>query len=182
MTTNASWLSIGSVNGTAWGAAPGTAGVFYVNIRVSDGFGGSASDNYTLTVGNLAPTVTNGVASDAVHTGGQYNRDFNGTDPDLDTLSWAMTTNASWLSIGSANGTTWGTAPGTGGVFYVNIRLGDGFGGFASDNYTLTVGNRPPPITNPFASDGVHTRRPHARRFLATHAHNDRPAGSLSTN
>src|SRR5206468_4237292 len=107
----------GSANGTVWGKAPSTVGVFWVNVLASDGFGGSASDNYTLTVGNLAPTITNGIGSDADHTGRQYNRDFNGTDPYLDTLSWSMTTNRRSPDLGSANGTAWGKAPSTVGVF-----------------------------------------------------------------
>ncbi|TLZ59602.1 MAG: hypothetical protein E6K13_09580, partial [Methanobacteriota archaeon] len=93
----------------------------------------------SVSVLNRGPSITNGIGSDSVHTGRQYNRDFNGTDPDLDTLTWSVTTNAPWISIGSANGTVWGKAPSTVGVFWVNVLASDGFGGSASDNYTLTV-------------------------------------------
>ncbi len=180
--TNASWLSMGPVNGTIWGAAPSTASSFYVDVIAGDGFGGSASDNYTLSVTNAGPTITNSIASDGVHTSRPYVRDFNGTDPEGDALLWSLSTNASWLSLGPANGTVWGVAPSAVGSYYVDLGLSDGFGGSASDNYTLSVGNLAPTISNPLVLDGVHMSRPYLRDFNGTDPDGDTLAWSMSTN
>jgi hypothetical protein len=182
LSTNASWLAIGAVNGTVWGLAPSAASSFYVDVIASDGFGGSASDNFTLSVTNVGPTITNPIASDGVHTSRRYVRDFNGSDPEGDALLWSFSTNASWISLGPANGTVWGLAPPTIGSYYVGLRLSDGFGGSASDNYTLSVGNLAPTISNPRVLDGVHTSRPYLRDFNATDPDGDTLAWSMSTN
>jgi hypothetical protein len=182
LSTNASWLSIGPVNGTVWGVAPSTVGGFFVNIILSDGFGGFASNNYTLSVGNLLPVISNPIFSDAVHTAEPYVRDFDGTDPDSDTLTWSLSTNASWLSIGPANGTVWGVAPLTVGGFFVNVTLSDGFGGSVSNGYALSVGNLPPAISNPILSDAVHTARLYVRAFEGADPEGDTLLWSMSTN
>jgi len=180
--TNASWLSIGSANGTVWGAAPSTVGVFYVDVSAVDGFGGLVSNNYTLSVGNLAPSISNPITSDAVHTGRSYVRDFNGTDPDGDTVVWSLATSASWLFIGVANGTVFGLAPSAPSTFFVDVGASDGFGGLASNNYTLSVGNIAPSISNPITSDAIHAGRSYERDFNGTDPDGDTLFWSISTN
>ena len=180
--TNASWLSMGPVNGTVWGVAPSGVSSFYVDVIAGDGFGGSASDNFTLSVTDVGPTITNSIAIDGVHTSRPYVRDFNGTDPEGDVLLWSFSTNASWLSVGPANGTVWGVAPVAVGSYYVDLGLSDGFGGSASDNYTLSVGNLAPTISNPLVIDGVHTGRPYVRDFNGIDPDGDTLAWSMSTN
>ena len=180
--TDAPWLSIGPANGTVWGVAPSSTQGFYVNISLNDGFGGSASDNFTLSVGNVGPTISNPRALDSVHTSRAYVRDFNGTDPEGDPLAWSMSTNASWLALGFANGTVWGVAPSVAQTFYVNISLRDGFGGSASDNYTLSVGNLAPAISNPIASAVAFRRASFVRDFDAGDPESDVLTWSLRTN
>ncbi len=180
--TNASWLTIGSANGTVWGVAPSTVGVFYVDVRAVDGFGGLVSNNYTLSVGNFAPSISNPITSDAVHTGRSYVRDFNGTDPDGDTVVWSLATSASWLFIGVANGTVFGLAPSAPSTFFVDVGASDGFGGLASNNYTLSVGNIAPSISNPITSDTVHAGRSYVRDFNGTDPDGDTLFWSISTN
>jgi len=182
LSTNASWLSLGPANGTVWGLAPSAPATLFVDVVASDGVGGSDSNNYTLSVGNLGPSITNPVASDAVHAARPYLRDFQGTDPEGDILLWSMSTNASWLFIGSANGTVWGFAPGTLGVFFVDVGLSDGFGGSSSDNYTLSVGNVPPAILNPIGSSTAFRRASVAIDFNASDPESDPLGWSLRTN
>jgi hypothetical protein len=182
LSTDASWLSVGPANGTVWGVAPSTVGGFFVNITLSDGFGGSASSNYTLSVGNLAPSISNPTVSDSVHAGRSYLRDFDGTDPEGDALAWSMSTNASWLAIGPANGTVWGVAPATVNMSYVNITLSDGFGGSTWNNYTLSVGNTAPAISNPIGSTSAFRRASVAVDFDASDPESDALVWSLWTN
>jgi len=180
--TNASWLAIGSANGTVWGVAPSTVGVFYVDVGAVDGFGGLASSNYTLFVGNIAPSISNPITSDAVHAGRSYVRDFNGADPEGDTLVWSISTNASWLSIGPANGTVWGVAPPDIRSFYANLSVSDGFGGFAWLNYTLSVRNLPPLITTVVANIVLARRASLSYDMNASDPDFDPLIWSLSTN
>ncbi|UCE36959.1 MAG: hypothetical protein JSW00_15905 [Thermoplasmata archaeon] len=57
-TNTSSWLEIGPVNGTLYGTPPGgTRGEFWINITVSDGYGGFANTNFTLIVGDRIPPV-----------------------------------------------------------------------------------------------------------------------------
>ncbi|HLB67190.1 MAG TPA: hypothetical protein VJN63_01745 [Thermoplasmata archaeon] len=182
LSTNAPWLAVGSGNGTVWGAAPGAVGVFYVEVGVGDGFGGSASNNYTLSVGNLAPSISNPLTTDGIHSGRSYVRGFTGIDPDGDSLLWSVSTNAPWVAIGSANGTVWGVAPSTVGVFYVNIQVSDGFGGSASNNYTLSVGNLAPSISNPIGSAVSLRQASFVVDFNAVDSDGDALTWSLQTN
>jgi hypothetical protein len=182
LSTNASWLSVGPANGTVWGLAPSAPSTFIVDVMANDGFGGSATDNYTLSVANVGPTITNPIPSDAVHTSRPYVRDFNGSDPEGDSLLWSISTNASWLSLGPANGTVWGVAPPAVALYYVNLGLSDGFGGSATDNYTLSVGNVAPAISNPIGSSTSFRRASVSIDFNASDPESDTLAWSLRTN
>ena len=182
LSTNAPWLAVESGNGTVWGVAPAAVGVFYVEVAASDGFGGSASNNYTLSVGNLAPSISNPLTADGIHTGRSYVRGFTGMDLDGDSMLWSISTDAPWVAIGSANGTVWGVAPSTVGVFYVNIAVSDGFGGSASNNYTLSVGNLAPSISNPIGSAVSLRQASVAVDFNALDQDGDALTWSLQTN
>ena len=180
--TNASWLSIGPANGTVWGQAPGAPSSFFVTVTLDDGYGGSDEVNYTVSVGNLAPIITNPIATDGVHAGRPYARDFDGTDPDGDPLTWSIVTNASWLSIGGTNGTVWGLASLSVGTFSVDVQADDGFGGADWSNYILTVGNLGPAITNAIPTITAFRRTPVAYSYTALDPDADTLTWSLRTN
>jgi hypothetical protein len=70
-------------------------------------------------------------------------------DPTNDTLLWAMTSNSTFLIIDNATGLLNGTPRNDDvGIFWVNITVSDGNGGYDSSNFTLTVFNTndPPEI------------------------------------
>jgi hypothetical protein len=117
---------------------------FFVDLRVSDGFGGSASDNYTLSVGNVAPAILNPIGPSTSIRRASVSIDFNASDPENDTLSWSLRTNGAFLSVGAANGTVSGLTVNVPATYWVEVTVSDGFGGSDVVNFTLSVVNRPP--------------------------------------
>ena len=134
-----------------------------VSYTVSDGNGGQAIANVTITVTgtNDAPTSTalapaSGVdgAPLSVSTAPAF------SDVDGDTLSYSATGLPAGLSINPATGIISGTLNraasqgGTGGVYSVVVTANDGFGGTVSSTLTLTVTN-PAPIANNDAASAI---------------------------
>ncbi len=163
----------------------GVRGTFNYNFTARAATGNNASEvvspTHQLQVLNRPPTITNPIAAEAVHMGRRYTRDFNATDLDGDALAWSLSTNATWLAVGSGNGTVWGRAPTLGARYYVNASVADGLGGRAYVNYTLTVGNNPPTITTPPISTSA-LRGPFTKAMAATDPDGDPLAWSLTTN
>ncbi len=148
LNTNALWLTL---NGSTIFGTPANAdvGTYWVNITVSDGNGGIAWHNFTLTVLNVndPPTITTSDITSAIQ-GVLYIVEYNATDPDGDSLTWTLKTNASWITL--AGSTIYGVPSNADvGIFWVNISVSDGHGGIAWHNFTLIVQNvnDPPTIT-----------------------------------
>ncbi len=140
LTTDAAWLGINAATGMLSGTPLlANVGTFSVNVSVSDGRGGTDFTVFTLTVinNNQAPVIiTNNVPTGKVNV--LYSVDYNATDADGDTLTWARQTNATWLSINAATGVLSGT-PTAAGTFWVNVTVSDGNGGLAWRYFTVTV-------------------------------------------
>jgi parallel beta-helix repeat protein len=146
LNTNASFLSINSVSGVLSGTPLNAdVGTFWVNVTVSDGNGGLAWTNFTLTVFNtndppvISTTDVPGATEDVL-----YSVDYNANDidPTMDILSWYLNTNASFLSIVLSTGVLSGTPTNADlGTFWVNVTVDDGNGGTDWTNFTLTVDN-----------------------------------------
>jgi hypothetical protein len=146
LNSNATWLSIvpdmGVLSGTPTNNDVGT---FWVNVSVFDGNGSTNWTNFTLTVFNVNdyPIITtsdNITATEDVY----YYVDYIAfdIDPTSDSLTWALDTNASWLTIESGTGALSGTPSNEDlGAFWVNISVSDGNGGSDWTNFTLTVFN-----------------------------------------
>jgi len=140
LSTNAPWLSVtnSTISGIPTNADVGT---YWVNISVSDGNGGTDCHNFTLTVKNVndPPTITTTDLTTAVQDE-MYSVEYSATDPDGDTLIWAMQTSASWLTLSGPH--LWGTSTNDNvGTYWVNISVSDGNGGTDHHNFTLTVQN-----------------------------------------
>jgi hypothetical protein len=87
---------------------------------------------------NVAPDISNPLSSDTTECNAFYSQDFNATDSDGgQTLTWSKVSDAVSLSIGSSNGTVYGSIA-LAGVYYVNVTVSDGFATDV-DNYTLSV-------------------------------------------
>ncbi|MCK4265823.1 MAG: tandem-95 repeat protein, partial [Thermoplasmata archaeon] len=138
LTTNASWLNIRAGDGLLSGT-PSSAGTYWLNVTVDDGNDGIDWSNFSLTVAagpNTAPVISTTTAPDGVE-GQLYGFQVNATDADGDDLTWALDSNATWLSL---NGTGYlsGT-PTADGTHWVLVTVDDGNGGSDSVNLTIMI-------------------------------------------
>ncbi len=131
-------------------------GKFQVNISVSDLKGSSSVIEFSIKVNNTndRPIITN-PERDVVFTSedSEYYYDFDFIDVDGDTVTWSVSTNATWLSvIDGATGELSGTPLQADlGIYFVEVTCYDPFNDHAAQNYTLQVNNTndPPIIINP---------------------------------
>jgi hypothetical protein len=141
-TNTTGWLTIDSNTGILSGTPLNSdVGSWTVNVSVSDGHGGMDFSNFTLEVINTndAPQIT---TSNVVITNvdERYSVDYEATDDDLDTLSWDVDTNATWLGIVGSTGVLSGTPDESDvGSYWVNVSVSDGNGGNDFTSFTLTV-------------------------------------------
>ncbi|MDO9537144.1 MAG: Ig-like domain-containing protein, partial [Thermoplasmata archaeon] len=158
------------------------------------GFVGTDSFNYTISGGseatvtvtvtniNDAPVITTTDVTTAMEAV-LYSVDYNATDAVLDTLTWTLTTNASWLSIVAVDGVLSGTPTGAG-IYWVNVTVADGNTGVDWTNFTLTVAAAPntaPVISTTTAPDGTEGQL-YSLQINATDADGDILTWSLTTN
>ncbi|MFO8052279.1 MAG: right-handed parallel beta-helix repeat-containing protein [Thermoplasmatota archaeon] len=148
--SNEDFLTLDNETGVLTGTPDDSdIGSFWVNISVSDGKGGTDHSNFTLTVSNVNddPVITNRDREGAL-AGDHYENFYDATDDDPggDTLSWSVSTNASFLSMASATGRLHGTPTLSDvGSYRVNVSVSDGNGGIDWSVFTLQV----------FASNGL---------------------------
>jgi len=149
MSTDAAWLSFSMLTGVLHGTPTNSeVGTYFVNITVNDS---QLSDftNFTLNVLNINdPPIISGNDSTFAKVGEKYSASYTATDidPTDDVLSWKMATNTgNWLSFDAANAALSGTpAESDMGIFWVNVSVHDGNGGFDFHNFSLTVAFTPP--------------------------------------
>jgi predicted transcriptional regulator len=158
LSTNASWLYINESTGYIDGMPNQTGvGVYWVNVSVSDGNGGTDSTNFTLTVINVndAPVITTGDNATADEDA-LYSIDYDANDDEGDTLTWSLAVQPPWLSIDANTGVLSGTPDNSEvGPWTVNVTVTDGNGGTDWRNFTITVQNKQPTITTPDTTNAV---------------------------
>jgi large repetitive protein len=139
-------LSINTTTGVISGTIDRSAsqiggGVYSITVTATDSGGLSASQKFTWTVTNPAPTATNNTATTAEDTAiASINVLGNDSDPDGDPLTV--------VSASAANGTVTINGDGTlryvpnanfNGTDTITYRISDGQGGFATAVVTVTV-------------------------------------------
>jgi DNA-directed RNA polymerase subunit RPC12/RpoP len=140
--TDAAWLDIDPTTGVLSGNPDnGDVGTYQVNVTVDDLKGGTDMASFTLTVNNVPPTITTGDIALATEDTMYYN-EYDSDDDGQGTVTWSMTTDATWLNFDTGTGELDGT-PGNGdvGTYWVNITVDDGNGGLDSHNFSLDVQN-----------------------------------------
>ncbi len=146
MTLNAARLIL-------WAPTPDQFGPNPVRLRVEDGRGGAAVQDFTVDVvaqgSNLPPAIVStpgGVAT----AGRPYRYDAKALDPEGDALVWTLEA-PTGMSIDPSLGTIrWTPTLDQLGGRDVVVRVADTQGGSASQSFTITVraGNLPPAITS----------------------------------
>ncbi len=130
----------------------GDNGVFTVTVTVNDGDGGIGSDNFTVTVNNVAPTAEAGGPYAGV-TNQPVPLDGSATDPgsnDVPTYDWDLDNNGSYETTNQQNPTKTFSSAGT---YTVRLRVTDDDGGVGTDQATVTIntGVQITVTTNPIA-------------------------------
>jgi hypothetical protein len=138
----------GAVIGTGavvtW-TAPNSQGSYNVRVVVSNGHGGGATKQITITVrANNPPTIKSLVtnANWTTHSG-SLQVTCNASDPDGDALSFEWTTDGGKIS-GAGAAVNW-AAPQKVGVYNVTVVVKDGYGGEDTRTIILTVALGTPP-------------------------------------
>jgi hypothetical protein len=147
-----------------WSPATADIGTHNVALRVDGGRGGSAEQDYVLTVPkdmpNQPPVFTSlPVVDGNVNTA--YSYQATATDPDGDPLTFSVLNGPQQLSIDPHTGlVTWTPTADQAGPNNVTLQVDDGRGGTATQVYTIALqqeaGNLPPVIiTTPPTSIAV---------------------------
>ncbi|MCU7905887.1 MAG: tandem-95 repeat protein, partial [Candidatus Thiodiazotropha sp. (ex Epidulcina cf. delphinae)] len=174
LTTAPAGMTIDGTGGLiTWTPGSAQLGTHTVSVQVDDGRGGTAGQNFTLTVDpapNTAPIITGAPVTTATE-GVAYSYDVDATDADGDTLSYSLTTAPAGMTIDSAGGLiAWTPATAQVGGHPVSVQVDDGNGGTATQGYTVTVAAAPnaaPAITStPVTS--VNENSPYRYKVAAT--------------
>lgn len=146
----------------SWTPTPAQVGGSLVRILVDDGRGGSATQEYSVTVDtqpvNQAPQITSPPKTSAV-AGQPYNFQPTADDANNDTLVWELVTGPIGMSINPSTGTlNWLPTTDDLGSEQVVIRVFDTSAAYSELGYTLSVRavNSPPVIQSvPLTSAAV---------------------------
>ncbi|MBC8233690.1 putative Ig domain-containing protein [bacterium] len=124
-----------------------------VSVRVEDAGGLFDTQSFTVTVANVneAPSITSTAVTTAIE-GQLYSYDVDADDPDVgDTLTFALDTNPTGMSINSSTGLIeWTPTNAQVGDNPVIVRVEDSGGLFDTQNFTITVEaavNYPPTVS-----------------------------------
>jgi Ca2+-binding RTX toxin-like protein len=155
------WMIYDPVTRTLSGTPTLGAPNAIVTVSANDGAGGQASDSFLLTVSgppvNQMPVVVTPIPDQVATIGQAFSYTIPAgayVDPEGQPLSISvMAPMAFWLTYDPLTRTLSGTPPVGSSTSSVNVMISDGFGGFASDIFTLSVGsagqNLPPTIQTP---------------------------------
>ena len=137
------------------------AGAPTITVTASDGYGGTVSDDFIVTVnqGNRAPTVANAVDDQSVAVNATVDVDVSAvfSDLDNDTLTLSVTSSATATATASLTGTTLTLTGVAQGTAQVTLTADDGNGGQASDTFDVTVTSSAPVVANPIADIRIST-------------------------
>ncbi|WP_287726274.1 putative Ig domain-containing protein [Microcystis sp. M061S2] len=123
-----------------------------VEIKVSDGFGGTNTQSYQLqvlaTLDNNLPSITS-TPKIIIGAGGLYQYDVEANDPENTAISYNLTVKPNGMTIDTNTGLiTWQTQNTTNGDFQVTVTATDADGGIAYQNYYIRVTPNQAPIIN----------------------------------
>jgi hypothetical protein len=162
------WFNFNAATRTFSGMADdGDVSVKSIKVTANDGFGGSVSDIFTLTVNNVqeAPTILHPIVDQNATGYVPFSFSFNAdvaSDPDIgDTLTYSAQLSGggalpSWLSYNATTRTFSGTPTNADvGTLTINVIATDSGNNTATDTFNLVIatGNAPPVNTVPGAQN-----------------------------
>lgn len=136
----------------SWRPAAGQFGLNSVSVRVADGRGGVATQDFKITVthqtSNRSPSIVS-TPSPAARAGLLYQYDARATDPDGDPVVWSLDTAPAGMSLDSRLGSVrWTPTLDQLGSQLVVLRATDAQGGLTRQSFNVRVRsvNTPPTI------------------------------------
>ncbi|MEZ4512632.1 MAG: hypothetical protein R3C62_12215 [Chloroflexota bacterium] len=122
-----------------------------VNVRVTDGDGGEATDATTVSVNNLNPTISSVTNAGPVDEGGSVTISVTASDADSLRYEFDCDGDGDYEVGPQASSSTDCTVGGSNSQ--INARVTDGDGGEATDSTTVTVNNLDP-VIHSVSNDG----------------------------
>jgi hypothetical protein len=130
-----------------WTPAIADTGIHTVSVRASDGKGGSATLNWSLTVdvANHSPSFISTAADfpDTLFTGDPFIAVFSASDPDGDSLSYSIVSGPSGMVIGSISMLTYTPVTQDIGPHEIKVKVEDNKGGSDTLTFAVTVVVKP---------------------------------------
>ena len=143
LVTYPSGMTINSATGLiTWTPSSVQAGNHSVTVKVSDGQGGEAIQEFTIIVAealNNAPVITSTPVTTSKE-GQLYTYSISANDADNDILTYSLGTSPEGMTINSTTGkVTWTPSSTQAGTHAVEVSVADGKGGTASQKYNIVV-------------------------------------------
>jgi hypothetical protein len=158
-----------------------THGAHNYDYGASDGQYWTTGGSSSVTIDNRAPDITNGPGASVNEWRNTYwGYDFDGTDPDSDTITWGRS-GYDWLLMNSTSGLLDGVTSNTPGDYAFTVYCNDSYEGQDTYLFTLHILNRAPMITstgNASQQEGTYL----AYQIVADDDDGDSLSYALSTN
>ncbi len=140
----------------AWSPQQSDLGNETVLLQVSDGHGGTAQQQYTVSTTTAPPNRPPLITSTPViqaNVDTAYVYQASASDPDNDTLTFSLTNEPAGMVVDAKTGrASWTPTVGQLGIANVTLTVSDGRGGMATQSYTVNVlaqpTDQPPLITS----------------------------------
>ncbi len=141
----------------------GDQNTYRIQVAVDDGYGGTSSTTFDLSVPDRYPVVAQPLANQTAYTGTPFVYAFTSnsfTDADNDLLSYSARLVGSssglpgWLNFDPVLRQFYGTPFGRG-VYPIQVTANDENGGVVSNTFTITVPSSPPVVINPIGTQTV---------------------------
>src|SRR5262249_35177882 len=166
---------------------PDEVGAQAVTIHVSDGHGGMATQTFNLAVvasaTNNPPMITSSPRT-TVGMGANYLYQVAASDPDADALTFSLATAPAGMTISAAGLVHWQPSGRQLGANPVEVRVDDGRGGLARQDFTVTVNvqnaNQPPQIISTAPTTAIQGQ-PYQYDAIATDPDGDPVVWDLNT-
>ncbi|MCC3595807.1 MULTISPECIES: putative Ig domain-containing protein [unclassified Microcoleus] len=139
----------------SWTPGISQQGTYPITVRVSDGLGGTATQTFNLTADNITnnrpPSIDSTPAEQVTNISRLYQYNLAGSDADGDRLLWSLDKAPSGMIVDPLSGSLrWQPNPEQIGEHTISVRVIDGNGGYAVQEFSLAVRgiNTPPTIVS----------------------------------
>jgi YD repeat-containing protein len=199
------WMAFDAGTRTFSGASS-TAGSWNITVTASDG-SLTTTDTFTVTIGNLAPTVANPIPdqSAVVTQAWSYTvpsgtfSDGNGDALSYEAYEWVRTSEwdpelqkpifyweaqplPSWLTFTASTRNFTGTPPAQGSI-QLKVSVNDGHGGYSTNTFILTIGpapNQAPTVPSPIPNQTANATGGNWSYTFPTSTFSDPEGGALT--